>query len=292
MRRHGWIGIAILLGGEALLLAGSPVVATWFTPIMWTGYIVAADAVIARRSGSSYLTARRREFALMAVLSVLSWLIFEVYNFRLQNWIYAGVPANPVLRDTGYFWSFATITPALLTTGDLLGAFALPPGRPPKVPDRGRPTLSPHPTALALSIVVGLAFLGIPPLLPPPVARYTFAFVWIGFILLLEPLNLRGGAPSLYRAWLGGRRERVWRTLLAGLICGLLWEAWNYQALLHDGGIWIYTVPQALRVFGWRYGQMPVLGLLGFPPFAMESFAIYYFLRHALFPERDSTTAP
>ena len=35
-------------------------------------------------------------------------------------------------------------------------------------------------------------------------------------------------------------------------------------------------------VFSLHYGKMPVAGLLGFPPFALESFALYYFLRWAL----------
>ena len=51
MRPHGWLGLLILLGAEVLLYAGSRLVATWFTPLMWTGYIVLADALIAHRTG-------------------------------------------------------------------------------------------------------------------------------------------------------------------------------------------------------------------------------------------------
>jgi len=279
MKTFGLLGVAILIGGEALLLAGVPFVTTWFTPIMWTGYIIAADAVIAHRIGTSYLTHRRRQFALMAVLSVLSWLIFEVYNLRLQNWIYKGLPESALERNAGFFWSFATITPALFITADLLGAFGLP--RP-----RAGQAVSPNPTWLSISFVAGLACVAIPPLLPLQTARFTFIFVWIGFILLLEPINFRNGAPSLYREWLEGRGHRVGQFLLAGFICGLLWEAWNYQALLRDGTIWIYTIPDELRIFNLHYGAMPLLGMLGFPPFALECFAIYHFLRRALMADR------
>ncbi len=277
MSKHGWIGVAILVGGEAALWAGVDLAATFFTPIMWTGYIVLADALIAKRVGLSYLTRRRREFLLMAVLSVLSWLMFEAYNLRLQNWAYRGLPDNPLARNFGFFWSFATITPSLIITADLLAALGWPPLREHSL--RRANSLQ-----LSLSFVAGIAFAFIPPLLPPEAARFTFGFVWLGFVLLLEPLNYRAGAPSLYREWLEGRPQRVWQFLAAGLICGLLWELWNLQTLPRGGGGWIYTIPDQLRIFGWHYGQMPLLGLLGFPPFAMESFAIYHFLRRALFP--------
>src|SRR5574341_1174641 len=123
MKSHGWLGLTILVGAEILLYAGVQFVATWFTPIMWSGYIIFADALIAHRTGQSWLTTRRREFGFLAVLSVLSWLIFEVYNFKLKNWVYVGVPEQMWVRDIGFFWSFATITPAIFQTAGLLEAF-------------------------------------------------------------------------------------------------------------------------------------------------------------------------
>jgi hypothetical protein len=55
--------------------------------------------------------------------------------------------------------------------------------------------------------------------------------------------------------------------LLAGAFCGFLWELWNFRA----GAKWIYTVPHLgfLKVF-----EMPLLGFLGFPPFALECYAM------------------
>jgi hypothetical protein len=58
----------------------------------------------------------------------------------------------------------------------------------------------------------------------------------------------------------------------SGLCCGLLWEFWNYWALTK----WTYTVPYAGE---FKLFEMPVLGYLGFPPFALEAFAMYNFLR-------------
>jgi hypothetical protein len=76
-----------------------------------------------------------------------------------------------------------------------------------------------------------------------------------------------------------GHQKKIGALLVGGFLCGLLWEAWNFQAFIKDGGHWIYTVPDALRIFGLHYGQMPVLGMLGFPPFALELYAMYHFFR-------------
>jgi hypothetical protein len=265
-----------------LLYAGIPLVATFFTPIMWTGYIVLVDGWVARRTGASWLTRRRREFGFLAVLSVLSWLLFEVYNLKLANWAYAGMPPQAWLRDIGFIWSFATISPAMFETADALAAFG---HRRPLWPElEHRATSNEGGKAAAAWAVLGLACVAVPPALPGWLAPYTFAFIWVGFILLLEPVLLHAGQPSMLRLWRGGQRRDVWRWLLAGLVCGFVWELWNVQTMAHGGAGWLYTMPSAIHnlVFGLHYGKMPVAGLLGFPPFALESFAIYYFLRWAL----------
>jgi hypothetical protein len=56
--------------------------------------------------------------------------------------------------------------------------------------------------------------------------------------------------------------------------CGFLWELFNFWA----GSKWIYTVPYvgSLKVF-----EMPILGFLGFPPFAVECYVMtnsFFFL--------------
>jgi hypothetical protein len=63
--------------------------------------------------------------------------------------------------------------------------------------------------------------------------------------------------------------------LTSGALCGVLWEFWNYWALTR----WTYSVPYVshLKVF-----EMPALGYLGFPPFALECYAMYHWLRGAL----------
>jgi hypothetical protein len=135
---------------------------------------------------------------------------------------------------------------------------------------------------LAAMFVVGLAFVAIPPVLPYRLARYTFGFVWIGFILLLEPINMQLGVDSPLQAWAEGNPRPALRLLAAGLFCGFLWEFWNFWA---TSG-WRYTVPWPLDLDGpanrLHYFRMPLLGMLGFPPFAWESWAMFQFLKRAL----------
>ena len=56
---HGWLGLGIIAAAEALLVGGHPLVGRWFTPIVWTGYVLLADALVARATGRSYLTSDR-----------------------------------------------------------------------------------------------------------------------------------------------------------------------------------------------------------------------------------------
>ena len=71
----------------------------------------------------SLAAARRAEITLaqMAVLSIPLWLIFEAYNFAARKldlcWSAARMGGSPFL---GYAWSFATITPAVFETADLV----------------------------------------------------------------------------------------------------------------------------------------------------------------------------
>jgi hypothetical protein len=50
---------------------------------------------------------------------------------------------------------------------------------------------------------------------------------------------------------------------LGGLLCGFFWEMWN----LHSYPKWIYHVPYDGF---WKVFEMPILGYLGYLPFAME----------------------
>jgi len=274
MKPHGWLGIAVIVGAEAALLAGQPLVARWFTPIVWTGYVLFVDALAARLIGRSYLTTDRADGVLVALASIGCWWLFEWYNaprfWRGGSaatglwWQYHGLEPNQFLRRVGYDWSFATIFPAMFLTATVLRATVF---RRMRVRPWGLSRRTYRVLVIAGAIAVVLPLVVVSPWLVP--------LVWIGYALLLEPLNARAGRPS-WLADLGrGDASRLLGLLTAGAVCGVLWEFWNYWAATK----WTYTVPYlgGVKVF-----EMPVLGYLGFPPFTLECFAMYHALRGVL----------
>ena len=274
MRAHGWIGLGLVLAAEAALLSGQPLVPRWFTPLVWTGYVLLVDALAARLTGRSYLTTDRVEGVLVGLASVGCWWLFEWYNApRFWRggadaaglwWRYQGLEPNLFLRRLGYDWSFATIFPALFLTATVLRARVFR-----RV--RVRPWRPPRATLRALVVVGAVA--AVLPLVV--VSAWLVPLVWAAFTLLLEPLNARAGRPS-WLADLGrGDASRLAALLAAGVVCGALWEFWNYWAATK----WTYSVPYLGHV---KVLEMPVLGYLGFPPFALECFAMYHWLRGRL----------
>jgi hypothetical protein len=103
---------------------------------------------------------------------------------------------------------------------------------------------------------------------PQRLASYLFLPVWIGFILLLDPVNKRLGLPSFLGDLSEGFRRRVYGFFLAGWVCGWLWEFWNNWAAAK----WHYIFPIGQ---GWKIFEMPAPGYLGFLPFALECFVMY-----------------
>lgn len=277
---HGWIGLGVIAAAEVLLFAGQPVVAGWFTPIVWTGYVLFVDALAARLTGRSYLTTDRVDGVLVALASVLCWWLFELYNaprfWRSGEdavglwWRYHGLEPNLFLRRVGYDWAFATIFPAMFLTAAVLRATVFRRAR-------VRPW-RPPPGLLRLAISAGVVGVVLPLVV---VSQWLVPLVWAGWVLLLEPLNYRRGLPS----WLGdlakGDASRLLALLGSGAICGVLWELWNYWAATR----WTYTVPY---LGGVKIFEMPVLGYLGFPPFALEAYAMYRWM-HGLLDRRASS---
>ncbi len=258
---RGWLGLVALVGAEFLMFRGVEPVATFFTPIAWTAYILIADAALLAVAGRSRLRDTPRQFAGVALLSIPLWLIFEAYNLRLANWTYTGLPMSRLAADFGYAWSFATITPAIFLTADLVESFGwFATVRPLKFSTAAKRAM----------IVAGTLLLVLPIVVPRHLAAQLFALVWVGFVSLLDPINERLGRPSLLGDLERGERARLYSLLISGWVCGWLWEFWNYWA----SAKWHYIFPIFQR---WKVFEMPVPGFLGFLPFALECFAMYVF---------------
>ena len=283
-----WIGLAIMLVSEAATLARIEPFWSWNTPIAWTGFIVFADAMVFRTRGDSWMRSSPREFVALTLASIPLWIVFEGYNLVIRNWYYVGLPEDFWLRQFGYGWSFATIWPAIFEGAELIALW------------RGVAPLQRHPTydslkrrpvdatvthvgsgfsrAGSVAMVAGALMLVSPFFVPPAVAQYLAAPVWLGFILLLDPINARLGAESLTADLTrDGNRDRLVNLLLSGFLCGGLWEFWNYWSRAK----WHYTVPIMER---YKIFEMPVPGYIGFAAFALECFTMYVFVRRLFTP--------
>ncbi|HEX8163687.1 MAG TPA: hypothetical protein VF538_17580 [Pyrinomonadaceae bacterium] len=279
---HGYAGLAIILAAEASLLAGSAFVGRWFTPLVWTGYLLLVDALVFRRRGRSLLRTNRIEFLIVCVVSILCWWLFEFYNsprFWRSDlelwWHYHNLEPNPYLRRVGYDWAFATIFPALFETAELFAA-VLGSRRRGEARRQGAVSRREPPRALLYVLIALGAASALLPLFV--LNAWLVPLVWLGLALLFDPLNALRGWPSVTADLFRRRRLRLAALSLAGVACGALWEFWNYWAVSR----WTYTVPYQL--FGLKVFEMPILGYLGYPPFAVECWAMYVFLRSLLGP--------
>ncbi|HKP38875.1 MAG TPA: hypothetical protein VJT71_18600 [Pyrinomonadaceae bacterium] len=276
---HGYVGLVIMVAAEALLFAGNQFVGHWFTPIVWTGYILFIDAWVFKVKGRSLLMNQRLEFLVVAIVSIAVWWLCEFYNApRFWNsdlelwWHYHNLEPNPYLRRLGYDWAFATIFPAMFETAELFTITILS-----RSQQRFHVKFSRK--VLAVFIVIGLASCIVPLVYP---SEWFAPVIWLGFIFLVDPVNALRGWPSITGDLSRGDWRRLLSLLASGLLCGFLWEFWNYWALSK----WTYTVPYFGNV---KLFEMPVLGFLGFPPFAVECWVIYIFLRSLVPPVRRET---
>lgn len=255
---HGRVGVALVAAAWPLNWGLEGMRTHLLFAPLWLGWILVVDGWTARRTGTSIWTRSRARFAAQFALSVPLWWLFELFNERLGNWEYLG---SETLSDLEYAVlasiSFSTVVPAVMAAAELarsapwIERFA-----------RG-PRLEPSPRLLRGLFATGLAMLAA--LLVWP--RYCYPFVWISLVFLLEPACVRLGRRSLLTDLRRGD-WRPWMALWSGvLLCGFFWEMWNS----HSWPKWVYHVPFVgfAKVF-----EMPLLGYLGYLPFALELYLI------------------
>ena len=266
-----WWGFAgIILCLSAWLMAWQRFAWFWlfqphtFLPI-WAGFILAVNAFAVKRSGSCPLLRRPLRFLLLFPASAGFWWFFEYLNRFVQNWYYTGIQGMGPAEYSYYSsLAFATVLPGVLSMIDLLLTFpALGKGL------AGCRTLNlPSsrwvPATCLLVACIGLALIGIFP-------DQLFALLWISpLIIFLSTQRLAGRRTLLYPL-----RHGDWRPLvvpaLAALICGFLWETWNYFSLAR----WSYTIPYVQR---FHLFEMPILGYGGYLPFGLACLVVGRFV--------------
>ena len=259
------IGIAGLAAATALLMDGVEPFATWYYNFAWYPVLLIGDGIVALtggagrgRRGEFLLLGRKGFFITVLAWSVVVWLFYELFNFRLQNWYYINVPGTRLGYWSGTVFAFATVLPAVLVAEGIFAGLG--------VADRIRwkrfEVTSALITVMRIAGVMMLALVLIWP-------RYFFPLVWGATMLLVEPENYKKSRDlSLLGDLEKGEPGRLLRLLLGGALIGFIWELLNINARAK----WIYTVPFLEDA---RFFEMPLPGFFGFPPFAVECFILW-----------------
>ena len=265
LKSYLFIGLILIGWGEILAISHWQPLARWAYQFFWYGYLLFLDAAIYYRKGRSLMINRRAEFAAVLPISAGLWLLFEWYNLYLENWHYVNLPSQYWVTVTGSLVAFATVVPGVFLTSELLENVL----RLDRVKVKPR-TFSKN--ALTASVVFGALCVTVPLFFPSGYSSYLFGFVWLGFFFLFDPINYWLKGDSLLGDLARGEISRALALLIGGSVCGFLWEFWNYWGYTK----WVYDVPIMHHI---KLFEMPVLGFLGFPPFALELFAMYASLK-------------
>jgi len=253
----------------------APLQAWTFTPL-WLGYIVVVNACTAMRGGASLLMERPAAFARLFPVSALFWWLFEYLNRFVQNWHYGGAGE---LTPLEYFVQasipFSTVLPAVAGTHELLATI-------PRLScglERGPAVRLRHPLAWTGG-AMGLSALGLLGLGWWP--NLLFPLVWVAPLVLMVSVQALSGQRTIFEPLRHGDWRRVWTAALAALVCGFLWELWNWHSLAH----WSYTIPYVDR---FHLFAMPLLGYAGYLPFGLACLVI---ADYVLGNERGETVVP
>ncbi len=251
---------------------GARWVAVNMTALAWPAYILLLDGLLTWRDGASPIRRRPHHFALAVAGSAILWCLFDGINFYFmqRSWNYIGLPPGMDLparlyRYTGFLLAFGSILPGMMLSGQVLLSFGWM--------DWARSGSWRMPRWAAwLSLGVGAAMFLFPFVVRSPVGNLT---LWMSLAFLLDPINLWLGRPSMFRDWQAGWYGRTLAAFAGGLMCGFLWEFWNYWALTK----WTYHLPFLGVLEQYRYFEIPAIGLVGFIAFGIEFWIMWQTLR-------------
>lgn len=261
-KKYGIIGIILIVLIEINFFFKIEPFASWYFPIVWLGYILVIDALVYKIKGRSLIKNKFPTFIGLFLLSAFFWYSFEWINFSVQNWNYIGTSGTGMSGKIFRFLSFATVLPALFETSELIKSIHLFDKI--KLKKKLKVTKSFLYTMIGLGIIFFFA--------PIFLSKFAFPLVWLSFFFILDPINYLHKQPSIIRHIKNRRLIVPLSLMFAGIILGFFWEFWNYWSV-HK---WVYDIPflDFFKVF-----EMPILGYLGYFPFALELYAMYWFVR-------------
>jgi len=264
MKWWGILGVCMLLLGELGLFTQFAPLFQWHFHLIFFGLILLVDSLVELIKGKSLISDNFGKFLLLLVLSAVFWWIFEVINIYLSSWVMPGQGfaltwSEFLIRSLRYMTYLTLIFEfaELIRSLRLFEKYKLK-----------------HKHKISRLLIVSFIFLGFASFVLPAVwPKYFFALVWLAFFFLLDPINYLHGEPSLIKHFKDRRIGVILSLATAGLICGLLWEYFNF----YNPGGWSYTIPFVgfLKIY-----EMPILGYLGYIPFAFSLYSMYHFFKH------------
>ena len=255
-RKYGFIGILLISFAEINFFLKIQPLASWYFPIIWLGFILVVDALIYKIRKYSPLMNHPVGLAFIFLLSIPFWYVFEFWNIFTLNWYYTP-EFTPLIR----FVSAAFIFPAIYETYLLISTVHLFDNI--KLQKSHKITKK----VLYSIVLLGVICFIIPVFFP----KFAFPMAWLTFFFILDPINYLHKQPSI----IGHLKDKNLKVplsfLFTGIIIGFLWEFWNYWAIPK----WTYDIPfiSFFKIF-----EMPILGYLGYFPFAFELYSMYWFV--------------
>ena len=250
-QRLGLVIVVVTMGLSWLLLWTQE---TYWNPLFFVGLWMGATFLMYGLGAEGY--PGWRWHLVMIALSVPLWWWFELVNYRVENWEYVDRFDYSHLE---YFvfasLAFSTVIPALHSAWGITMA---------KVrPDTATDADPKYGGWFAAEAIVGVAVLGMVFVLPD----VFFPAVWAAPFLVLDGLVGLGGGHSLVRDLVLFRWRLAATIGAGGLLCGFLWEFWNFWATPK----WVYHLPylDIVNVF-----EMPLLGYGGYIPFAWSVYQL------------------
>ena len=260
----GWLGVAVMLLGWILAWNRfefvAPVQRFTYIP-QWMGLIVALNALVYRRTGRSPITHETKGYLTLFPVSAAFWWFFEYLNRYEWNWFYVNVgDMSPLMYITMATISFSTVLPGIMIVAELLATFRI--FSDDAFANMLRVNVRSWSVVALLAIGSAIGLVGIV-LLP----EFTYPFLWISPFMVVVLVKLAFGSPCALDDVADGNWSRVVRFAVASLLCGFIWEMWNFNSFTK----WIYAVPYVQR---FHYFEMPLLGLFGYIPFGIECLVI------------------
>jgi len=260
-----YFGLAFLImfSVQLMMLVNVEPVRDYFTAFIWWSYIFAVDGFLYWRKGTSPITRLKVKFPLLVLISACFWEVFELVNSRIDNWEYVGHSFSFSGSVVFGVVAFGSVLPGIIETHEFLRFLRIGTRLEKILPwERWSRILHqkwwgyPQRAWMLFGILLFLAGLVLP--------TYFFWAVWVGPIMVMDPLVERWGGQGLAAELRRGEVHTFFRLIATGFLCGVLWETWNYWA----GIKWVYEVP--IPVVGeWKIFEMPFLGYFGFPVFAI-----------------------